>query len=141
MGSNTCEIRVGRLMEIRLDHGFPSIADVERMDVTIGAAFATIPNNVNVVVAADWRRTQLMADGASDRFAKMIGSYNARIQRSAAVANAEAPVNVLQFMRLIRESNHPQRKLFHDVASLVGYLGDVLTPPELARLREFLGAT
>jgi hypothetical protein len=138
MGTNTCEVRVGRLMEIRVDHGFHSIADVERMDVTIGAAFSKVPANTSVVIAADWRRTQLMADGASDRFGKMIGSYNARIQRSGILANPDSPVSVLQFMRVVRESNHPHRKLFHDVSALVGYLEDLLTPPELARLREFL---
>jgi hypothetical protein len=138
MGMNTCEIRVGRLMEIRVDDGFHAIADVERMDVTIGAALATVPTHVNVVIVADWRRTQLMADGASDRFGKMIGSYNSRIERSGILANPDSPVSVLQFMRVVRESNHPHRKLFHDANLLVRYLEEVLTPPELARLRDFL---
>lgn len=125
-------------MEIRVDHGFHSLADVDAMDKAIGAAFATIPSNVSVVICADWRRTQLMADGASDRFGKMIGSYNARIQRSGILANPDSPVSVLQFIRVVRESNHPNRKLFHDVGALTRYLEDLLRPNELVRLQDFL---
>jgi hypothetical protein len=138
MGTNTCEIRVGRLMEIRIDHGFHSVAEVEAMDHTIGAAFATLPSQKSVVICADWRRTQLMADGASDRFGQMIGAYNARIERSGILSNPDSPVSVLQFMRVVRESSHPRRKLFQDAASLTHYLQDLLTPAELARLRDFL---
>jgi hypothetical protein len=138
MDSNSCAVRVGRLMEIRLDRGFQSVADVEDLRESITQAFATVPATVNVVVAADWRRTRLMEGAAADLFGKMIGSFNARIERSGAVSAQGSPIAVLQFLRVIRESKHPNRKLFDRVSDLTAYLGEVLTPEENERLVVFL---
>lgn len=138
MDTNSCAVRVGRLMEIRLDLGFNSVADVEALRHSIDDAFATVASNVNVVVAADWRRTRLMEGAAADAFGKMIGSFNARIERSGAVSSQGSPIAVLQFLRVIRESKHPDRKLFDSVGDLTAYLSEVLTAEENERLVEFL---
>ena len=138
MDTNSCEVRVGRLMEICIDRGFHSVADVEVMRENITRAFATVGPDVNVIVAADWRRTRLMGAEAADAFGKMIGSFNARIERSGVVSSPESPTAVLQFLRVIRESKHPNRRLFERVDDLISYLNGVLTPQENERLAVFL---
>jgi hypothetical protein len=45
---------------------------------------------------------------------------------------------VLQFLRVIREADLPDRKLFFDEQSLVSWLDEVLSPGERERLRVFL---
>lgn len=138
MDTNTCEVRVGRLMEIRVERGFNSIEDVEDMRGNITRAFATIPSDTSVVIAADWRRTKLMASDAADAFGKMIGSFNARIERSGILSSQAPPIAVLQFLRVVRESKHPNRKLFDSLPDLADYLNELLTPAEAERLQVFL---
>ena len=55
-----------------------------------------------------------------------------------ALAREDAPVAVLQFVRLIRDANLPHRKLFVHAKELYAWLSEVLTPEERARLRVFL---
>lgn len=138
MDANSCEVRVGRLMEIRIDRGFHSIDDVEDMRRNIARAFESVGPGVNVVVVADWRRTRLMAGDAADAFGKMIGSFNERIERSGIVSSPNSPITVLQFLRVVRESKHPNRRLFDQAGELTTYLNAVLTPEESERLAQFL---
>ena len=138
MGVNTCEVRVGRLMEIRIDHGYNSLDDVEDMRAKINRGFQQVGPEQQVVVVADWRHTRLMAAEASDSAGKMIGSFNDRIERSGVVAAGDSPLAVLQFLRVIRESKHPRRKLCNDVQELKQWLGELLTPGEAQRLDEFI---
>jgi hypothetical protein len=138
MDANSCEVRVGRLMEIRIDRGFHSIDDVEDMRGNIARAFESVGPNVNVVIVADWRRTRLMAGDAADAFGKMIGSFNERIERSGIVSSPNSPTTVLQFLRVIRESKHPNRRLFDQPVELMTYLNALLTPEESERLEQFL---
>ena len=79
-----------------------------------------------------------MSPEAAQRIAARMSGTNARTERSAALANQEAPVAVLQFLRLIRESGHANRKLFFNRAELLSWLGEVLSPSETQRLGEFL---
>jgi hypothetical protein len=44
----------------------------------------------------------------------------------------------MQFFRLVRESQHPSRKVVTTQEELEGWLTPVLTPAEARRLREFL---
>ena len=138
---NTCEIRVGRLMEIRLLHGYNVLADVETMRARISQAFARISRGKSVVNAADWRYCRLMGVEASDQVGKMIGSFNERIERSGILSSPNSPLAVLQFLRVIRESQHPSRRLLHDPGELASYLGELLTTEEQARLQQFLDET
>jgi hypothetical protein len=125
-------------MEIRLLHGYNVLADVETMRGRISQAFATILPTQAVVIAADWRYCRLMGVDASDQVGKMIGSFNDRIERSGILSSPDSPVSVLQFMRVIRESEHPKRRLFQDSGEMVRYLGELLTGGERSRLRRFL---
>jgi hypothetical protein len=82
-----------------------------------------------------------MSPEAAQSFARQIAQYNARTERSAALANQEAPVTVLQFMRVIREAGLPDRKLFFNADELQAWVGEILSEAEQERLREFLSGS
>jgi hypothetical protein len=86
----------------------------------------------------DWRRCPLMSPAAATRIGQRIAASNSRTDRSAALASPDAPLAVLQFVRLIREAGNTNRKLFFNEAELESWLAEILTPPETKRLREFL---
>ena len=138
MRGNSCEIRAGRLMEIRVAEGYRSLADVDDMRRKIGAAFEAVPAGESVVISADWRHCRLMAAEASDAVGKMMGSFNARIERSGILSAPDSPIAAMQILRVIRESQHPHRRLFYDTLEISSWLGELLTPDETFRLREFL---
>jgi hypothetical protein len=79
-----------------------------------------------------------MESQASERVRERIMMNNARTERSAALASPESPVAVLQFVRLIRESQLPDRKMFYSPSEVVDWLKEVLTPAETERLQQFL---
>jgi hypothetical protein len=138
MLANTCDVRVGRLMEIRNEAGFRSLGDVETQRASIAHALTKVATGTLVVICADWRRCPLMAADASDAFGKMIGSFNARIERSAILSAVDSPVSVLQFLRIARESQHPKRRVVEELSEVEQWLTPCLTPAEVTRLREFL---
>jgi hypothetical protein len=63
---------------------------------------------------------------------------NSRVLRSAALGSPESPSAMLQFLRLVRESDNPDRRMFDDPALMVAWLDEVLDAQERARLRAFL---
>jgi hypothetical protein len=75
---------------------------------------------------------------AAERVGQRIVRINARTERSAALASPDAPVAVLQFVRQIRSTSLPDRKLFFAADELVDWLAEVLTAAETHRLQEFL---
>src|SRR5262245_59899891 len=112
MGTNTCEMPVGRLLEIRVDGGFRSVDDVRGMVDLIGAHLGRLPPTRNVVVAADWRNCPIMSPAASEHAVGMMTRNNPRVERSAALVSDSSPTAVLQFVRLVRNTGHPLRRIF-----------------------------
>jgi hypothetical protein len=141
MLANTCDIRVGRLMEIKNEAGFRSLDDVEAQRMAIAHAFTKVTPGTAVVICADWRRCPLMAAEASDAFGKMIGSFNACIERSGILSASDSPLTVLQFLRITRESQHPKRRVVQELSELEQWLTPCLIAPEIARLRQFLAGS
>jgi hypothetical protein len=138
MRSNTAVVRTGRLLEVRADAGYRNAAEVDSLFDEIDRQLAKLPPDVRHVTVADWRRCPLMAPEAAQRIGQRIANTNAHTERSAALANSESPVAVLQFVRLIRDAGLPDRKLFFDRNELVDWLSDVLTDAEIQRLKDFL---
>ena len=138
MSSNTVGIQVGRLMEISVREGFHSVEDVEKQRARITAALETIPKGQSVVIAADWRKCQLMSPPAANAMGLMIGDFNARIERSAILGSPTSPAAVLQFLRVVRESRHPARRVYEERAPMLTWLGECLTDAERERLIEFI---
>ena len=99
---------------------------------------AKLPASQRFVVVSDWRRCPIMSEAASERTLTLLTLSNPTVERSAALPSNESPLAVLQFMRLIRESHHPERRLFHAPSELLEWLAPSLTEPENARLSVFL---
>jgi hypothetical protein len=79
-----------------------------------------------------------MAPEAADFLtARMVG-VNPATERSAAIARSDAPVGILQFLRVIRDAHFAERRLFFNEDELCTWLAEVLSPAETARLRAFL---
>ena len=137
MLANTAEIRAGCLLEIRADAGYKTAADVDQLFDKIAVEVAKLRGRGHVAIA-DWRRCPLMAPVAAERIVQRIGAMNAHTVRSAALARVDSPSAVLQFVRLIREAGLADRKLFFDAEEMMAWLGEVLTPEEQRRLRDFI---
>jgi hypothetical protein len=60
-----------------------------------------------------------------------------RLLRTGTLLNT-SPTLGLQIQRMIREANHPDRKVFRDPHALGTWLGEPLTPAERLRLRDAL---
>jgi hypothetical protein len=139
MASNTCDIVVGRLMEITVDGGYHSPDDVDTMIAMIGARFASLPAATSAVVAADWRGVHLMKPDTATRAHAMLTRVSPRIERSAILVHTTSSMEMLQFVRLVRESHHPSRRIFDQPSQLHAWLAEVLTPVESSRLLRFVG--
>jgi hypothetical protein len=134
---NTAEIRVGRLVEVRVDAGYRSAADVHALFAAIKATLAGRPEK-RFVTVVDWRRCPVMSSEAAQCALEEMTRSNPRVERSAALTSPHSPTAVLQFLRLVRESNNDDRQLFRDPDALVAWLAEVLLPEEAARARQFL---
>lgn len=139
MATNTCEVKVGRLLEIRVSAGYRSVADVDAMIEMIADRVAATPGDT-IVIAADWRPIRLMSAAASDRALAMLTRWSPRIERSAILTSSASPTAVMQFFRLVRASGHPARRIFGDSLEMRAWLDEVLSPVESERLRRFLSA-
>jgi hypothetical protein len=90
------------------------------------------------VTIADWRQCVLMSGEAATRLQQGMAHTNPNVLRAAALASHDSPSAVMQFLRIVRDSQHDGRRLFFEEAALIQWLGEVLTPSEAARLRVFL---
>ena len=117
--------------------GYRDAADVDRLFDAIANEIAKLPSPARVVVAADWRWCPPLTDDAAKQLLLRLTRSNPRTERSAALASMSSPAAGMQLLRLVKESNHPQRRLFYERDALVQWLAEVLSPVELARLREF----
>jgi hypothetical protein len=140
VSANTASIVVGRLLEIRLDAGYRSAQDVDAMIRLIQHEVVRVPLSVRIVTVVDWRRCPLMHEDATTRLIEGLRSSNARIERSAGLVSQKSAIAVLQFLRLVREGNFPNRRLFYDPEAVMSWLDEVLEPEERMRLRTFLEA-
>jgi hypothetical protein len=138
VNSNTVVLGVGRLMEICTRAGFRTVEDVETQRSLINRALDGFPADQRIVIAADWRTCEVMTQSAASALGAMLASYNARIERSAILGSARSPLAVLQFLRVVRETRHPGRRVFEDRRPMLAYLGECLSPVERDRLDQFL---
>ncbi|HVZ34469.1 MAG TPA: hypothetical protein VG963_18700 [Polyangiaceae bacterium] len=138
MVRNTAAIHVGRLLEVRADAGYRTVSEVDQLFELIQAELDKFPRIQRYITVVDWRRCPLMESRASERIVQRIVAQNPRTERSAALASRDSPVAVLQFMRLIRETQHPERRMFFEPDELSAWLREVLIDEEYARLQAFL---
>jgi hypothetical protein len=141
MSSNTCEINVGRLMEIRVGAGYHSVRDVDCMLSLIQAQFGKLGPGARCVIVADWRNVTMMSPETAARAREMLTRGNPRAIRSSILTLPERSLGNLQVVRLVRESDSEQRRHFTNAVEQYRWLAEVLTEPEQARLAEFLDLT
>ncbi|HEX6242234.1 MAG TPA: hypothetical protein VFZ61_15090 [Polyangiales bacterium] len=138
MGTNTCELNTGRLLEIRVGKGYETPDDVKNMIAMIRARVSTLPDDVKHVTIADWRACRLLTTEAAEHALNMFRGVNPRTERSLLIHTGQSPTAVMQFLRLVREADHPNRRLFTDVEQALAWVNEVLTPAEAERARVFL---
>jgi hypothetical protein len=139
MAENTVERRVGRLIEFRHAKGFATVADVEQMTRLARSVVESVPDGQRPVAVADWRMCSVvMSPAPSQRLLDMMVGFNPHTERAAMVYADGSATALMQFLRLIRDAKSPNRRMFADPAELAVWLEEVLSPPESARLREFL---
>jgi hypothetical protein len=135
---NFCRMKVGRLMETRIGAGFFTEADVDAQIGRVRATMSSIPTYINVVIAADWRNVPVMPENVAARALKLLTTTSDRIERSGILALPDSPTAIMQLFRLVRESQHPSRKVVTSADELESWLTPVLNAAETRRLREFL---
>jgi hypothetical protein len=132
-------MRVGRLMEIRVDAGYQSVRDVERMIAMIQAIMGELPAGERFTVAADWRKVSMMSPETAVRARDMLTRTNPRVVRSAILTLPDRSLSNLQVLRLVREAELENRRHFTSPGQQWRWLAETLTPVERTRLAEFLG--
>lgn len=135
---NTCELVVGRLLEIRVAAGYHLVEDVDAMIAMIGEQVATLPPHAKYAIVADWRAVRIMPPATAERAREMLASVNPRVTRSSILTLPEDPTTNLQVVRLVREAQNPNRRHFTSPDTLAVWLSEVLTPAEANRLSSFL---
>lgn len=135
---NSAQVRVGRLLEIRAEAGYRAALDVDVLFEVIVRETAVLAPGTRHVTIVDWRNCPIMSPEAAERMGFHLRGRNTHTERSAALARADAPLQVLQFLRVIRDAGLPDRKLFFSENEAADWLSEVLTPAESRQLRQFL---
>jgi hypothetical protein len=130
---------MGRLLDIRVDAGFRTISDVDSLFEKVVRCFdSKFSAPDKGVTVADWRHCSILSGEAAEKLLVRMTRDNPRVMRSAALASRQSASAVMQFTRLIRESDSEVRRLFFEPEPLVRWFSEVLTVTEVARLRVFL---
>jgi hypothetical protein len=135
---NSCRLHVGRLVEVRADAGYRTAADVDSVFAELARESAKVAEPTRLVNVIDWRRCPIMSSQATERLLPALIDLNPRVERSGTIASRGSPTAMMQFIRIIRESQHPQRRIFYELEELQTWLGEVLDPAETTRMRSFL---
>ena len=141
MALNTCEFRIGRLMEIRVAGGYRTPADVDEMIQMMVDRVSKLPADQKYIIAADWRSVTVMSPETATRVRTMLSKSNARVVRSSILTTADQSTANLQVERLVREAENENRRHFVYARDQYKWLSEVLTPVESRRLADFLGLT
>lgn len=136
---NTCELHVGRLIEIRIEAGYRDLADITNIYAQIARLSGSVTSSRKLVLAIDWRKCFVLAEAVAEQLLSSMRGTNERIERSGALLPLQSPVTMMQLHRMLRESQNPARRGFDDPEALIAYLSEVLTPEETSRLRAFVG--
>lgn len=130
------ECHVGRLIEVRQD-GLHSLADLAAIYSALGQLRRTLPGAA--IFCVDWRRMRVLSPEVAQTLAQSLRDGNSHTLRTATLTGAHATLN-LQLDRILREANHPSRRVFREPEPMLAWLAQVMTPEEQARAREFLDA-
>ncbi|MGZ3428411.1 MAG: hypothetical protein ACXVDD_21350 [Polyangia bacterium] len=131
----TAEIRVGRLLEVRMRSPLPLheaqalVADIRRLvKGTRGPSLGVI----------DLRGVKLLDPDVVDFLGELMRRDNPWLARNAFILAEASAVKTLQVERMLKEGGSSSRRGFRGRSDAEAWLGEVLDDAERTRLRAFL---
>jgi hypothetical protein len=131
----TAEIRVGRLLEVRMRSPLPLheaqalVADIRRLvKGTRGPSLGVI----------DLRGVKLLDPDVVDFLGELMRRDNPWLARNAFILAEASAVKTLQVERMLKEGGSSSRRGFRGRSDAEAWLGEVLDDAEKTRLRAFL---
>ena len=131
----TAEIRVGRLLEVRMKSPLPLyeaqalVAEIRRL------VKGTRAPSLGVI---DLRGVRLLDPDVVDFLGELMRRDNPWLARNAFVLAEAGAVKTLQIERMLKEGGSASRRGFRAQKEAEAWLGEVLDDAEKARLRAFL---
>lgn len=129
------ERNVGRLVEVRIAD-ITTLPEVSGFIARIFEVLGAEPGRV--VFCVDSLGMNVLEGQGFEKFVDAFRKDNPRFIRSAILLSSRRATFALQVARMVREANNPHRRTYKDVSALSTWLGEVLDPPEQARLATFL---
>lgn len=137
-GVSEC-FQVGRLILFRAANSYREPSEIDQLFFEFAREQAKVPASQSVVIVADWRPFAVMSSEAAARMIECLqSSPYPRIERGGALFSPSLKLPALQYTRILRESQSPHMRTFHEADSLQAWLDEVLGPIERAALRRFL---
>ena len=125
---------VGRLVEAR----FASPLDLDEVKQFVAEHRAIINRLARKYVGVvDLLQADVFPVPVAEGLIQLLSGVAPQLERTAFLIRDSA-LFALQVERVIRNSNHPDRRVFRDPEALKEYLGEVLDPSEQARLAQFV---
>lgn len=125
---------VGRLVEVR----FASPLTLDEVRQFVGEHHAIIKKLTRKYVGVvDLLQADVFPVPVAETLIQLLSGVAPQVERTALLIRDSA-VFALQVERVIRNSNHPDRRVFREPEALQAWLGEVLDIQEQARLGQFL---
>ena len=132
----TLECHVGRLFEIRVQPPL-SVEQLKGFHPQVTRILARVPGQV--IGCTDLRKARVFGLDVADKLMTIIRTDGPRVERNAYLVG-ESAVFSMQIARVIRMAGSPSRRAFTEPDEAITWLSEVLTEPEILRLREFIAA-
>ena len=125
---------VGRLVEVR----FASPLTLEEVRLFVGEHHAIIKKLARKYVGVvDLLQADVFPVPVAEALIQLLSAVSPQLERTAFLIRDSA-LFALQVERVIRSSNHPDRRVFREPGALQEWLGEVLDVQEQARLAQFV---
>jgi hypothetical protein len=130
----TVEIRVGRLLEMRMESPL-ELEDVQRFKAVVSQRVleATRP----LLCCTDLRHARIFSPDAAAELTGMMKLDNPRVKRNAILVG-ESALFSMQIERMVREAGSQSRRTFRDQSEAQLWLREHLDAEERWRLAEFM---
>lgn len=127
-------VKVGRVVE-----GRPLVLKTREAAAAYCAEFRRlVPPLGRAIICADYRAISVFAPEVAEELKSLLEDMNPFIERSAVLVAPDHATGVMQVGRVVKETHNQQRRRFTDVAKMLVWLEEVLTPAESARVTAFL---
>ncbi len=130
----TLECHVGRLLEIRVQPPL-SVEELKNFHPQVTRILGRVPGQL--IACTDLRKARVFSLDVADRLKAIIRTDGPRVDRNAYLVG-ESAVFSMQIARVIRAAGIPSRRAFTSVNEAITWLSELLTEPEIGRLREFI---